>query len=42
MKKRVSITLDEEVVKFIDKKRKNVPRSTYVNEIFIQLKGGKK
>lgn len=33
MKKRIDITLDEEVIEELDKKRKLVPRSPYINEV---------
>ena len=44
MKTRFSITLDKELVKNIDKKRKDIPRSTYINKLLLKLnsKGGKK
>jgi len=43
MKVRFSITLDKELVEKIDKKRKDVPRSAYVNKLLLKLlKGGLK
>jgi len=41
MKIRFSITLDEELVKKIDKKRGDVPRSKYINNnLLLLVKGG--
>ena len=36
MKTRLSITLDDWLVKKIDKKRNGVPRSTYINKLLLR------
>ena len=42
MKVRLSISLDEKIIKKIDKERGNIPRSTYINILLEKLmKGGK-
>lgn len=43
MKNRVTISLDEELIKILDKKRNGIPRSYYINKLLKErLKGGKK
>ena len=42
MKKVISLNLDEEVIKQIDKKRNGIPRSPYINKILEEWLKGKK
>ena len=42
-KKVVSFNIDEEIIKEIDKRRGDIPRSTYINKLLLKLlKGGLK
>jgi len=38
MKKQINITIDEKILIKLNKKRKLVPLSSYINEILKQLK----
>jgi len=43
MKKKANITLDDKLLEIIDKKRGDIPRSTFINNLLLlSMKGGVK